>query len=47
MANANARRTAIKKASNQVRTGGGFVRRAAISGRYVAKKSAGARSKTP
>jgi hypothetical protein len=45
MADANARKAAIKKASTQVRTGGGFVRRAAVSGRFVSTKSAAGRSK--
>jgi len=40
MADATTRKAAIKKASNQVRTGGAFVRRAATTGRVVSAKSA-------
>jgi hypothetical protein len=45
MADATARKAAIKKASNQVRTGGGFVRRAAVTGRFVSTKQAEASKK--
>lgn len=39
MASAEARRAAINKASTQVRSGSGFVRRAAASGRFQSAKS--------
>jgi hypothetical protein len=40
MASAEARKAAIKKATTQVRSGNGFVRRAAASGRFISQKSA-------
>lgn len=44
MADQKARKAAIKKASVQVRGGGAFVRRAATTGRFVAKSSTAGRS---
>jgi len=40
MASAKARQAAISKATSQVRSGSGFVRRAATTGRFQAKKTA-------
>ena len=43
MADARARKAVIKKATSQVRSGSGFTRRSATTGRFVTKS--GARSK--
>lgn len=41
MADAKTRKAAMKKASNQVRSGSGFMRRAATTGRFVSSRSTG------
>jgi len=46
MADAKARKAAMNKARSQVRSGSGFMRRAATTGRFVSSRSTGsARSK--
>lgn len=46
MASAEARRAAINKATTQVRSGNGFVRRAATSGRFQSSKTVKAPKKS-
>jgi hypothetical protein len=45
MADAKARKAAMKKATSQVRSGSGFTKRAAITGRFVSAKSTTAKPK--